>query len=175
MDEGDQYQRTLRRRWASTEGTGMPSPWKQSTCAHVGGIHSVGLDPAGDYLLVISHSGRGLIECATGIRVARDYDEDEERWMSRTKLTALGIGPLDGTEVRVAGSFVGGGLPRTTQDGWTVDSAPLTWGNEAVWAEPPGEPKGFYGGGTFYKLWDWDRPFRASCSQIVVVQCPSPR
>jgi hypothetical protein len=39
---------------------------------HIGGVVAVGLDATGAYLLVITHSGRGVFSTATWERVARD-------------------------------------------------------------------------------------------------------
>ena len=40
----------------------------------VGGVVAVGFDPTGEYLLVISHSGRGVFSTKTWTRVARDVE-----------------------------------------------------------------------------------------------------
>jgi hypothetical protein len=63
---------------------------------HIGGLVAVGFDSAGEYLLVITHSGRGLFDTKTWTRVARDaslaYPERE---------TGIGIGPIDGQQIPV--------------------------------------------------------------------------
>ncbi|HET6572477.1 MAG TPA: hypothetical protein VFG68_02660 [Fimbriiglobus sp.] len=63
---------------------------------HIGGVVAVGFDPAGEYLLVITHSGRGVFSTRTWERVARS-----------TELAypmggvGIGIGPIDGHAVPV--------------------------------------------------------------------------
>ncbi|MEM7807133.1 MAG: hypothetical protein AAF561_03380 [Planctomycetota bacterium] len=56
---------------------------------HVGGVVARGFDQTGHYLLVVSHSGRGVFDTRTCRRVARDdelhYPQDGH---------AAGIGPL---------------------------------------------------------------------------------
>jgi hypothetical protein len=62
----------------------------------IGGLVAVGFDPIGAYLLIISHSGRGVFSTASWERIARD-----------TQLAypeagfGHGIGPLDGVSVPV--------------------------------------------------------------------------
>lgn len=63
---------------------------------HVGGVFAMGFDPRGEYLLVVSHAGRGVFSARTWERVARDkgvvYPEGGR---------CLGIGPIDGVSVLV--------------------------------------------------------------------------
>jgi hypothetical protein len=64
---------------------------------HVGGVVAIGFDPTGRYMLVVSHSGRGVFDTRTWQRVARDsalaYPENGE---------ADGIGPLAGQRLKVS-------------------------------------------------------------------------
>jgi hypothetical protein len=63
---------------------------------HVGGLVAMGFDPTGEYLLTISHSGRGVFSARTWERVARDpepaYPEGGH---------GVGIGPIAGVAVPV--------------------------------------------------------------------------
>ncbi len=63
---------------------------------HVGGLVAMGFDPTGEYLLTVSHSGRGVYSTRTWERVARDpsqaYPENGH---------ATGIGPIEGIPVVV--------------------------------------------------------------------------
>jgi hypothetical protein len=63
---------------------------------HVGGLVAMGFDPSGEYLLTISHSGRGLFSTRTWERLARDtalaYPKDGR---------GVGIGPIAGVSVEV--------------------------------------------------------------------------
>lgn len=62
----------------------------------VGGLVAMGFDPSGDYLLTISHSGRGVFSTHTWERVSRDralaYPIDGH---------GIGIGPIAGVSVAV--------------------------------------------------------------------------
>lgn len=66
------------------------------TFLHIGGLIAAGLDPTGEYLLAISHSGRGVFSTESWKRVARDeslaYPENG---------LGIGIGPIDGQQVPV--------------------------------------------------------------------------
>jgi hypothetical protein len=86
----------------------------------VGGLFGVGYATASELLLVLSSQGRGVFDCATGERLARDYEESH-KFFDPIRLTAVGFGPLDGQAIRIAGLF-GGGLPLTTLDGWYLEA-----------------------------------------------------
>ncbi len=66
------------------------------THLHVGGLVAVGFDTSEQYLLTISHSGRGVFRTADWVRVARDstlaYPENG---------IAVGIGPIHGMTIPV--------------------------------------------------------------------------
>ncbi len=63
---------------------------------HVGGLVAAGFDVTGDYLLTVSHSGRGVFSTKTWDRLARDstvvYPENG---------LSGGIGPLLGITIPV--------------------------------------------------------------------------
>jgi hypothetical protein len=61
-------------------------------------------------------NGRGVFDCNSGERVARDKDGDWDD-LDETRLMSIGIGPLSEIRIRLAGLH-GGGLPTTTDDGW---------------------------------------------------------
>ena len=64
----------------------------------LGGLVAMGIDPSGRYLLAVSHSGRGVFDTSTWERVARDYS-----LAYPVKGIAIGIGPIDGQQILVAG------------------------------------------------------------------------
>lgn len=63
---------------------------------HVGGVIAMGFDPSGEYLLVISHSGRGVFSTKTWERIARDTELDYP-----VRGRGEGIGPIDGTYIEI--------------------------------------------------------------------------
>lgn len=97
-----------------------PAPWKIFSYA-VGGLSCVGYAPDSDLLLALSPTGRGVFDCLSGERVARQRVDEAGDWdiLDRRRLTAPGIGPLDGKSIRVAGIW-GGGLPVMSPDGWEL-------------------------------------------------------
>jgi hypothetical protein len=46
-------------------------PWKLHKELIVGGTTSVGIDPTSRYIVVVSHSGRGLFKLSDGNQVCR--------------------------------------------------------------------------------------------------------
>ena len=117
-----------------------PAPWERRAVHAVGGLTDVGFGRGSDLLLIVSHNGRGVIDCLTGSRVARDAsvpDPGEDDWQNTSELEAEGIGPLAGQTVHTSGLF-GGGLSLTTRDGWTVERLPLDWPEESLLLVPPG-------------------------------------
>lgn len=63
---------------------------------HIGGVVAVGFDPSAAYLLVITHSGRGVFSTRSWERVARStevaYPEHG---------LGIGIGPIAGQQIPV--------------------------------------------------------------------------
>lgn len=99
----------------------MPSAWEKLADVAVGGLTEVGFVPGSSLLLVVSHQGRGVLDLVTGERVARDRQE-RGSWFDGVRPAALGIGPVDGRWIEVAG-LAGGQLPVTTANGWQARRA----------------------------------------------------
>ena len=70
----------------------------------VGGLVAMGFDATGQFLLTVTHSGRGLFSVGSWQRVARDtnraYPENGK---------AMGIGPIQGQTIPVAERDENGG------------------------------------------------------------------
>lgn len=64
---------------------------------NIGGLVAIGFDPTGEYMLTISHSGRGVYRVGTWERLARDielaYPEGG---------VGVGIGRIAGQQIPVA-------------------------------------------------------------------------
>ncbi|MDY6785949.1 MAG: hypothetical protein SW833_25955 [Cyanobacteriota bacterium] len=106
------------------------------TVRAVGGLEMVGFAENSDLLLVVSLSGRGLFDCTSGEKIARDRDDDDLAWYDWDKLSASGIGSLEGRKIRLAGLY-GGGLITITRDGWQLDLIAPTWPDYRVILCPP--------------------------------------
>lgn len=115
--------------------TAPPSPWVPVNIHAVGGLTDVAFADGTDLLLVLSAQGRGVLDCASGVRVARDPSESYP--FDEAALVAEGIDMLAGRSLRTAGLH-GGGLALTTRDGWTLDVHTLTWPTRSVFLTPPG-------------------------------------
>lgn len=113
----------------------VPSPWKSVGGGAVGGLESVGFGRGTDLLLVTSSRGRGVFDCRTGQRVARD--QSDETGEDTVNLEAIGIGPLADQIICMSG-LNGGGLPTGTADGWQAARLVLQWPEEILVLVPPG-------------------------------------
>ena len=117
-----------------------PAPWQRRAVHAVGGLTDVGFGRGADLLLVVSHDGRGVFDCLTGLRVARDSsvpEPGEADWQDTFELETKGIGPLAAQTVRTSG-LAGGGLAVLTADGWTAERLTLDWPEESLLLVPPG-------------------------------------
>lgn len=74
--------------------------WKLHKSLSVGGTTSVGIDPSSRYLVVVSHSGRGLFKLSDGSRVARDSEVFGPWYFGAV---CEGFGPLHGVRIPIYG------------------------------------------------------------------------
>lgn len=170
LDTMTSYQDQLRARFRVAPLQPPPAPWQPLTPIAVGGLSCVGFgavpESHDDLLLVVSSNGRGLFECSTGTRIARDPDPDAG-WPDTNELVHEGIGPISGVAVPMAGLW-GGGLHTTTPDGWTVDVVAPDWPVESVTLSLNGSP---YRGEAGSSWWHVHR--EASCELRAVGFSPS--
>lgn len=83
------------------------------TCLHVGGVIAMGFSRNGDYLLVISHSGRGVYTTVDWQRVARHAEPAFPE-----NGIGIGIGPIDGECIEITElNYDTGELNLNTLDG----------------------------------------------------------
>ncbi len=111
-----------------------PSPWETVAIIRIAGPLAVGFVDHLELVLVVSSTGTGLVDCATGDLIARDRDDTS---YCPATLNVQGLGPVSGTVVRVAGLH-GGGLSQETTDGWRVERLTLEWPIESVLLFTPG-------------------------------------
>ncbi len=55
--------------------TEPPKTWRLLTVISVGGLRSIGFSKKSENLLIVSSQGRGVIDCNTGNKVSRDYED----------------------------------------------------------------------------------------------------
>jgi hypothetical protein len=130
----EQECRDLREAYQRKPQQEAPLPWRRIQL-HIAGLTAVGFGPGTELLLVLSHSGRGVVDCASGLVVARDY-EDVDLPDGPYPVFAPGIGPLAGQRVPLAGLW-GGGLRTMSPDGWVIHRAAPNWPLESAVLCPP--------------------------------------
>ena len=79
-----------------------PVGWQHTGTHAIGGLTEIGFSKNSELLLVISNSGRGVIDCTSGEKIARDYEVDGD-WYLPSMLQCQGIGPLKTETVQIAG------------------------------------------------------------------------
>ena len=96
----------------------LAAGWRRVCLQAVGGLTDIGFSADEKYLIAISANGRGVIETATGERVARDTDppESESPWLKEGRVE--GIGPINGQWMDVFGLF--GGALKTDAERWST-------------------------------------------------------
>lgn len=102
-----------------------PEGWTHVSSVAVGGLLSVGFSRVEPHLLlVVSSSGRSLVDCDTGNKIERDYEEYEglDDW----SLTCKGIGRLRDETITICGPN-GGGLPQSNSAGESLEVVSPNW------------------------------------------------
>jgi hypothetical protein len=96
------------------------SQWERQWVKGVGGLTEIGFSEDENYILVLSHNGRGVIDIASGQTIARDYEEAiiDNDWWNEEQKTVTGIGPLEGRQIEMVGLW--GGQLATQKDDWSI-------------------------------------------------------
>ncbi len=125
----NEYQRTNRDRLigilSGIERAVCPNGWERKGPFAVGGLTEIGFSRNSEMLLVVSSAGRGVIDCAIGKKVARD-DEADGDWYSAKDLTCIGIGPIEGEVISIAG-LNGGGMRNSNDHGESLELVAPDW------------------------------------------------
>ena len=110
---------------SNIESAESPMGWRKVSSLSVGGLLAVGFSKQKKHLLlVISGSGRSIVDCRSGNKIARDYEEDEG--LDMVGLTCLGIGPIENEVVGICG-ISGGGLPHSNHANETLAVVSRNW------------------------------------------------
>lgn len=136
LESAARYLGPIRRQIRTTPLTSPPSLWRVSGIFAVPQMEAIGFDRNSELLLVISRDSVGVIDCASGETIARKSGKHDEV-RPQHLLQAKGIGPLENIDVGIAGRK-GGGLPRATEDGWSLELVTLEWPTQDVLLVPPG-------------------------------------
>lgn len=108
-----------------------PHLWIRNLWA-VGGLISIGYAPGTDLLLVVSHAGRSVFNCATNEKVARDRNEVDDYML----VSQQGIGPLEGQVIQTASRY-NGCLNHRWND-WSLEQVFPNWPFSSIILEPSG-------------------------------------
>lgn len=127
--------RTLYRQMVECES---PPPWRRVQI-RIGGVVAIGFGADTELLLVVTHSGLGVVDVPSGKVVARKIEVSDDDYNDRP-IVAKGIGPLQGQCVPLAGLW-GGGLRTMSQDGWVIHRAAPNWPAECIVLCPPDHPE----------------------------------
>ncbi|MGW6415306.1 hypothetical protein [Streptomyces sp. NPDC055055] len=154
-----EYQQRRREHYLAADVMPAPGPWRPVGAGGipVGGLLGIGFavcpDSGRDLVMVVSHGGHGLFDAVTGERIARDREPDPATSTpdADPDLSCPGLGPLAGVPVRIAGLF-GGGLHRTTPDGWTLDVVSPEWPHHRVLLSADGGAHRGPAGGTWWHV-----------------------
>ncbi|MFJ4920872.1 hypothetical protein [Streptomyces sp. NPDC088725] len=154
-----EFQQKLRQRYIDAPVTQAPEPWRQVSDGEIpiGGLLGIGFavhpDSGHDLVMVVSGDGHGLFDAVTGEKIARDRDPDPDTSTpdASPDLSCPGLGPIAGTQVRIAGLF-GGGLHSTTPDGWTLDVVSPEWPHDRVILSTDGGLNEGPAGGTWWHV-----------------------
>lgn len=130
------YLGPIRQQVRMSRQSAPPPPWRTSGVFASPGLEAIGFHRNAELLLVVSQEGRGVIDCVSGEKVARKHDDASDRRPPH-QLQALGIGPLEGETIAMCGRH-GGGLPRVTHDGWSLEVVTLEWPTQDLLLVPPG-------------------------------------
>lgn len=133
----NQENEVLRETYKTKTPSDPPLPWRNVHC-FVSGVTAIGFGKNTELLLVLTHSGLGVIDCTSGETLERlvevdDYVEDPY------PMFAQGIGPLGGQLVSLAGLW-GGGLRTMTVDGWVIHRASPNWPTDSAILCTPDAP-----------------------------------
>lgn len=109
----------------TTKSINKCKSWLRVALHPIGGLTEVGVTDDESHLLVVSHSGRGVIDLRTGVRVARDDDIPlyGSSWINDNEKLVRGIGPIEDAWVNVVGLW-GGQLAGVNENGWSVQLEP---------------------------------------------------
>ena len=101
-----------------------PPGWIHVASIAVGGLACIGFSKKRPYVLAVSTGGRGVIDCATGEKLDRDYEE--YGGMDDSGLYCEGIGHIQNETILTAGIY-GGGLPLSNGLGDSLEAVSPNW------------------------------------------------
>ena len=120
-----EYHNQLRNQLEALLLCAVPKPWRHVGTFAIGGLTEIIYADQTDDLLVVSSQGRGMFDCLTGEKFAREPESAFDDY-DTNRMLSKGIGKYEDAWIRIGG-LLGGGLPNTTNDGWGLHVAHLPW------------------------------------------------
>ena len=108
---------------SSTPRMQSEAPWRLVLHTSAGGAYAAGFDRITEELIVVSDNGQGIFDASTGSQIYRNH---EKSGYDQALLEATRLDETDHRPIPMAGEF-GGGLSRTTSDGWSIDTLQIKW------------------------------------------------
>lgn len=94
--------------------------WNKVAIYAVGGLREIGFVPNREVLMVLSGTGRGLLDTTTGTKVGRDpFDYYLEKWDEETGIVE-GFGEFEKLQIPCGGFEAKNVLDQETSDGWEI-------------------------------------------------------
>ena len=101
------------------------SAWSKHIDIGVGSLLAIGFSKKQSHLLlVVSSSGRSILNCETGDKVDRDYDE--YAGLNDHSIYCKGIGEVENENILLSGVY-GGGLPTHNKAGEAIELVAPDW------------------------------------------------
>ncbi|MEA9589708.1 hypothetical protein VC279_20275 [Xanthomonas sp. WHRI 10064A] len=150
-----------------------PEGWGHVASIAVGGLACVGFSRELPCLLVVSSSGRGVIDCKTGEKVERDYEENVG--LDKHGLHCQGVGIIK-DEIISLGGLYGGGLPLSNEAGESLDVVSPEWPESYLILSKPNKSLFFEGhqSGCTIMYTGYLRAYGFSwCGNYIVAACSS--
>ena len=97
----------------------LQTEWYEPVIYAIGGLTEVGFSLDAQYVLVVSHQGRGIFDCNNACKVMRENSQLNIDDWDENKRTIKGVGPLAGKDIYCVGLW-GGSFPDSTADGWKL-------------------------------------------------------
>jgi hypothetical protein len=93
--------------------------WEFVKTFAVGGLINVGFIENTNFIIVVSHNGRGIFNCQKGENIARN-DEDIWQFFDDKTGKVKGFDVWENQIIQTHGLFGNDNLPKKTNDSWTL-------------------------------------------------------
>ncbi len=149
--------RKIRAEWRSRQRVNPPPPWARVSVERFFEMPvAMGFAPGTEWLVVLTHDGLTVVDAKTGDTLADEpgHSGNAEGEHDPYPVSVVGIGPLAGRRIPVAGLW-GGGLKAFTPDGWKVRRIAPNWPCESLVLKVPYDDPSSESDREFLLVKDW--------------------